>query len=140
MSDVISVVDQSSFFHRALKSYRDAFLVLRKELLHLIRVDIPSGLIVAAMLLMFLPTVSRHADNAALLQAFVEDEPLITMQLDGMTAWPWGDPANYLDPAKTAHQSIPSHWLNLRYDGIVYYGGLYLDLALLFWLPLKLIG
>ena len=61
------------------------------------------------------------------------------MQLDGMTTFPWGDPSNYLDTGSTK-KTVPAHWLNIRYSNIPYYGGLYLDLAAVAWVPLKLLG
>jgi 4-amino-4-deoxy-L-arabinose transferase-like glycosyltransferase len=114
--------------------------VVKEEIVDLLRIDIPAALMVALMLLTFLPTIARYADNAALLHTFVDDEPLITMELDGMTEWPWGDPSTYIDENKHASHPVPPYWLNIRYDGIVYYGGLYPDLAMLLWVPLKAIG
>lgn len=114
--------------------------VIREEAAGLLRIDLPAALMVALMLLTFLPTIARYADNAALLHTFTVDESLITMQLDGMTAWPWGNPATYLDTAKHASHPVPPHWLNIRFDNIVYYGGLYPDIGLLAWAPLKAMG
>ena len=85
------------------------------------------------------PSISRYTGNAALLNSFIPDEPLITMQLDGMTTFPWGDPSNYLDAGPTK-KIVPAHWLNIRYSNIPYYGGLFLDLAAVAWVPLKLLG
>jgi hypothetical protein len=101
-----------------------------------LRVDIISGAIVVIMLALALPSLSGRADNPLLLRAFVDDEPPLTMQVDGMTAWPWGNPARYFEPGA----SVPSHWMGLSYTGLLYYGGLLPELGLLIWLPLKLIG
>lgn len=114
--------------------------LLRAEAASLLKIDIPAALMVAALLALLLPHITRHADNAAMLHTFVDDEPLLTMQIDGMTAWPWGNPSTYLDARKHVSHPVPAHWLNIRYDGIVYYGGLYLDLAALVWTPLKIAG
>jgi hypothetical protein len=114
--------------------------VIKEEAAGLLRIDFPAALMVAVMLLAFLPPIARYADNAALLNTFIDDEPLIIMQLDGMTTWPWGNPSNYLDASKRESHPIPPHWMNLRYYGIVYYGGLYPDIGLLVWAPLKAMG
>jgi hypothetical protein len=111
--------------------------VIKDEAAGLLRIDIPAALMVALLLAALLPIITRHADNAALLRTFVDDEPVLTMQVDGMTEWPWGDPSTYLDANKHTAHPLPPYWLNIRYDGIVYYGGLYLDIALLAWAPLK---
>jgi hypothetical protein len=87
----------------------------------------------------FLASLLRHADSAMAMAAILDDDALISMQLDGMTAWPWGNPANYLDTHRLAGQ-LPPHWGPLSYTDLPYYGGLYLDLALLLWAPLKLLG
>jgi hypothetical protein len=49
-----------------------------------------------------------------MLRAFIDDEPPIRMQIDGMTAFPFGDPANYLK----AGAAVPAYWLNLRYPNL----------------------
>ena len=121
---------------RMIRSAANAFRIFVQESIELLRLDIPSGLIVLAMLALMLPIIGGHADNAMMLRAFVDDEPLITMQVDGMSAWPWGNPANYLKPGV----AIPAHWFGLNYSGLVYYGGLYPGLAWLIWLPLKAAG
>ncbi|WP_210497169.1 ArnT family glycosyltransferase [Microvirga antarctica] len=90
-------------------------------------------------LALFLPTIARHADDALMLATFIDDDALITMQLDGMTAWPYGNPAQYLGPGG-APGVIPAHWYNINYQELPYYGGLYPDLAFLIWMPLKLAG
>jgi hypothetical protein len=132
-------VSYPTTLQRMLSNLAGAARVLAAETLALLRLDIPSALMVVVMLALFLPTINRYSSNAALLNAFLTDEPLITMQLDGMTARPWGDPSNYLEHGDTPKE-VPAYWLNIRYYNIPYYGGLYLDLALLFWLPLKLLG
>ena len=115
------------------------FRVLGQETAALLRIDIASAIIGVAIILMVGPSLNRYAGNAALLNSSIPDEPLITMQLDGMTAFPWGDPSNYLDTG-SIKKAVPDHWLNIRYVNIPYYGGLYLDLAAIIWVPLKLVG
>jgi hypothetical protein len=102
----------------------------------LLHVDLISGAIVAIMLALALPSIGDRADNPLMLRAFVDDEPPLTMQVDGMTAWPWGNPAHYFEPGA----SVPSHWMGLSYTGLLYYGGLLPELGLVIWLPLKLVG
>lgn len=105
----------------------------------LLALDAVAIVLLALALGPFLASVARHADNALLLSAMVDDDALISLQLDGMTAWPWGNPANYLGP-HGAPGLLPPHWHHLSYQGLPYYGGLYLDLAFLLWVPLKLLG
>src|SRR5687768_7544063 len=46
--------------------------------------------------LLWLPLVARSTDNPQHLAAFVNDEPVITQQLVGMSVRPYGNPANFL--------------------------------------------
>ncbi len=121
---------------KLLKLIAEAARVVFHEGRAILRVDLTSAIVVLVFLGFFLPTIARYAENASMLAAFIDDEPFIAMQVDGMTARPYGNPANYLDKK----HDVPSHWGNIRYDGLIYYGGLYLDMALAVWAPLKLIG
>lgn len=127
---------QTNGIMKPLNLIADAARVIVHEGRALLRVDLTSAIVVLVFLGFFLPSIARHAGNAEMLAAFVDDEPFITMQVDGMTARPYGNPANYLDKK----HDVPSHWGNLRYDGLIYYGGLYLDVGLAIWAPLKLAG
>jgi len=91
-------------------------------------------------LILFGPLISRNADNPQLLAAFVNDEPWMTMALDGAIAKPFGNPANYLDPKAKAYSKVPAYWGTLRYPNIVYYGGVMFDIALPFYATARLIG
>ncbi len=113
--------------------------ILFQEMLRLLKPDILSGIIVCIFLALFLSTVGRHSADAPLLAAFEDDEPLITMQLDGMTAWPYGNPANYLYSTHQIPTNIPHYW-HTPYVNLPYYGGLFLDLGFVVWMPLKLLG
>ena len=121
---------------KLIKLIAEAARVVFYEGRAILRVDLTSAIVVLIFLWFFLPTIARYAENASMLAAFVDDEPFIAMQVDGMTARPYGNPANYLDQK----HDVPSHWGNIRYDGLIYYGGLYLDMALAVWAPLKLVG
>lgn len=83
--------------------------------------------------LLLVPLIPRATDNPFLLAAFINDEPPLTMALDGMTTWPYGNPANYLKG-----NNVPEYWFNFRYTGFFYYGGTYLDLGFLVFAPLKM--
>ena len=117
----------------------EACRVLVEETRRLLRLDLAGGIVLLVFLSLFLPTIGRYAQSAPMLASFMDDEPLITMQLDGMTARPYGDPANYLDTG-SIKKKVPSYWYNIRYTNIPYYGGVYPDLAFVLWVPLKLAG
>lgn len=113
--------------------------VIVEEMRWLLKPDWISSFIVIALLVLFLPTIGRHADDGLMLATFFDDDALITMQLDGMTVWPYGNPATYLGMGGVPKQ-LPSHWKNFNYQNLPYYGGFFLDLAWLIWVPLKLFG
>jgi len=115
-----------------------AVKIIGEELRWLLRLDLFIAAAVCIFLLLFLPSIARYADNAVMLASSIDDEPFITMQLDGMTVAPYGHPGNYLKVE--SENIIPAHWYNLRYTNLVYYGGLYLDIAFAFWMPLKWAG
>lgn len=95
-------------------------------------------IILVVFTILYLPPIFKGAQNARILEVVANDEPLITMQLEGMTVPPYGNPANFL---KVENESkIPGHWYNMRYFDIIYYGGLYLDIALAIFAPLKFLG
>ena len=84
--------------------------------------------------------VPRNTDNPQLLAAFANDEPWMTLALDGTIAKPFGNPANYLDPTAEAFKKIPAYWGTLRYDNIIYYGAVTFDIALPFYATARLVG
>jgi hypothetical protein len=91
-------------------------------------------------LILFGSLIPRNTDNPQLLAAFVNDEPWMTMALDGTIAKPLGNPANYLDPNAKAYSKIPAYWGTLRYPNIVYYGAVMFDIAFPFYATARLIG
>lgn len=105
----------------------------------LFRFDLASGILVAVFVIVFVPTLANHAQDAVMLRVHYDDDALITMQLDGMTTQPFGNPANYLEEGLPP-DALPAHWHNINFRGLPYYGGLYLDMALAIWAPLKLVG
>ncbi|MES2985226.1 MAG: hypothetical protein V4735_08580 [Pseudomonadota bacterium] len=126
-----------------IKHYRTlvgaGFGVLWQEARGLLKPSWISAALLLVFLILFAPHITRHTADAPLLASFYDDEPLITMQLDGMTAAPYGNPANYLS-GSLGKRPAPAHWLNIEYYNIPYYGGLYLDMALAVWAPMKLAG
>ncbi len=109
------------------------------EIRRLLTPDWTSGIILILVAILFVPALSRHSADALLVASYFDDEALISQQLDGMTEWPFGNPAHYLDLAGGPEQ-LPERWTGFNYSNIPYYGGLYLDIALLFWAPAKLMG
>src|SRR5260370_934751 len=83
----------------------------------------PCPALVIALGLLLLPTLPRTADNPQMLEAFVDDEVWQVLALDGTLRWPYGNPANFLDPASSAYREIPAYWGEVRYPGLFYYGG-----------------
>jgi hypothetical protein len=83
--------------------------------------------------LLWLPLIARSTENPQKLAAFINDEPVITQQLVGMSMRPYGNPANLLrDPWRA-----PQYWGYLTYPNNIYYGGFYLDAAFAIYYPLK---
>ena len=113
-----------------------AWRIVRSSL----RLDWPIGLLCAVYLLFVFPAVTRHVDNPQLMAAFSNDEPFLVMALDATTRFPWGNPGNYFDVHKNAHQFIPEYWGGLRYDGITYYGGAMYTFAFPAYAVLRLAG
>lgn len=101
-----------------------------------LRLDAPLLAIVAFYLALWLPVSARATENPRKLAAYVNDEPMITQQLVGMTLPPYGNPANGM---RHSGDDLPEEWRGIFYYG-VYYGGAYPGLALLAWLPLRLLG
>lgn len=118
-------------------SLRVAFAVLCQHL----RIDWPIAIVAAIYLALFAPLVTRNADNPRMLAAFVNDEPFLTMALDGMLEWPYGNPSNYLDQQRNMpDETVPPYWRELRYYGITYYGGAPFDVAMPFYAALRALG
>lgn len=84
--------------------------------------------------------IPRNTDNPQMLAAFANDEPWMTLALDGTIAKPFGNPANYLDPTAEAFKKKPAYWGTLRYDNIVYYGAVTFDIAFPFYATARLVG
>src|SRR5260370_42107768 len=87
-----------------------------------LRLDRAIAIVVIAFALLLLPTLSRTADNPQMLEAFVDDEVWQALALDGTFRWPYGNPANFLDPGSCGYRVIPAYWGAIRYPGFFYYG------------------
>lgn len=105
-----------------------------------LRVDRPLAVVLVLAAILYVPPIPRATDNPQMLAAFVNDEPWITMALDGMLAKPYGNPANYLNPIGSAHKEIPAYWGHLRYDNITYYGGALFAVAMPVYAVARLAG
>jgi hypothetical protein len=119
---------------------REAIVSARDVLASHLRIDRFIGAVILVHLLLFAPLAGRNADDPRMLASFINDEPFLTMALDGMLERPYGNPANYLDPERIASTGIPAYWLNLRYDKITYYGGATFQLAFPFYAVLRAVG
>jgi len=105
-----------------------------------LRLDLRIGLFSAVYLILALPTVPRNTENPQRMAAVSNDEPYLVMALDSTIQAPFGNPANYFDVKRSAHQFIPNYWGNLRYDGINYYGGAMYTLAFPIYVALRALG
>jgi hypothetical protein len=124
----------------AKQTLLDAFRILLLETSSALRLDRAGAILVVIALVIHVPLIGRSTDNVRLLAAFVNDEPALTMGLDAMTVRPYANPANfYYGPAGTRKAPGPE-WGSIGYTGFTYYGGAYLDFALLAYWPLKAIG
>ncbi len=94
-----------------------------------LRFDAAIAAIVLILALVLLPGLARTADNPQMLEAFVDDEVWQALALDGTLRWPYGNPANYLDPTGHAYATIPATWGDIRYPGTFYYGGAFYAVA-----------
>lgn len=110
--------------------------VLREYL----RLDWTIATVVIALGLLLLPNLPRTADNPQMLEAFVDDEVWQALALDGTLRWPYGNPANFLDPNSSAYREIPAYWGQVRYPGIFYYGGAMYAFAVPVYAGLRAIG
>lgn len=100
--------------------------------------DVLFGLWVALFACVHVTSIARATENAKLLAAFSNDEPALVMALEAMTVLPYGNPANFYLDSPTRCEP-PAHWYDLRYN-FFYYGGAYLDLGLLVFVPLQALG
>jgi 4-amino-4-deoxy-L-arabinose transferase-like glycosyltransferase len=96
--------------------------------------------VILVFAVLYAPTIPRAVDNSTMLATATNDDPWVTMALDGSIQRPFGNPANYLDPSLAAHESIPPYWGALRYDGIIYYGGAVFMLATPVYAVARLLG
>jgi Dolichyl-phosphate-mannose-protein mannosyltransferase len=110
------------------------------ELREHIRLDTVFLVIVLVFLVAFAPIIPHATQNAQILTCCFDDEAPLTMALDGMRFWPYGDPFNLLQSTLYDTPEVPSYWGALRYGGFWYYGGTYLDLGILFYGPAYLVG
>src|SRR4051812_39697783 len=117
-----------------LRPIRDAFAMLLGEIrtvgAQYLRLDWPLALIILFYSCLFLPLVSRNADNPQMLAAFVNDEPFQVMALEATQVWPFGNPANFFKQESPNYMKIPQHWGAMRYPNITYYGGSTYQIAL----------
>jgi len=127
-------------FRSLLRTYGAGTQCAWRILCSSLRLDWPIGLLCALYLLCVFPAVTRQVENPQLMAAFSNDEPFLVMALDATTRFPWGNPGNYFDAHKNAHQSIPEYWGRLRYDGITYYGGAMYTFAFPVYAVLRLAG
>jgi hypothetical protein len=117
-----------------------AFAVIGAELRAHLRLDPVSLLITTIFAIALVPIIPHATGDAQLLTCCFDDEAPLTMALDGMRAWPYGDPLNFLQSPLYGTPEVPGYWGKLRWGGFWYYGGTYLDIALLFYWPLSLLG
>jgi hypothetical protein len=105
-----------------------------------LRVDRYLAALILLFLALFVPPIPRAADNPPMVAAFVDDEVWQALALDGTLAWPYGNPANFLDPTSRAYQKIPPYWEYFRYPELTYYGGAMYQLATPVYAFLRAIG
>jgi hypothetical protein len=117
-----------------------ALRVIGSELWEHLRLDAASLVIVAIFAIALVPIIPHATSDAQLLTCCFDDEAPLTMALDGMRVWPYGDPYNFLQSTLYGKPEVPSYWGKLRWPGFWYYGGTYLDIAFLFYWPLLLLG
>ena len=116
---------------------KNVFQTITKFVIH-VKLNIVMLLICTIFLLFTFPTIYYGNKDSRMLEVIAADDPPITMQLEGMTVPPYGNPANYLK--KENQHILPSHWYDMNYSGIIYYGGFYLNLAFAIFAPLKWLG
>ncbi|MBV8774663.1 MAG: hypothetical protein JO166_20370, partial [Deltaproteobacteria bacterium] len=114
--------------------------VIGDELRSHLRLDATAIVITAVYLLLFVPILPHATSDPQLLNILIDDETPLTMALDGMRAFPYGDPFNFILAAVNG-QKLPAYWGNLNYAGVgYYYGGTYFGLAFLIYGPLQALG
>ena len=117
-----------------------AVVIINDQLRAYTRLDIPITIIAAIYLFAFIPIIPRATDNPQFLACCINDEPMLTMALDGMRVMPYGDPISFLIPSING-KSLPNYWSGFNYSGSGwYYGGLYFGLAFLAYGPLEVFG
>lgn len=119
-----------------LQPVGQASCALARELSKYLRIDRWIAILAVVYLVLYAPLVPRNADNPQLIAAYVNDEPFLTMALEAMLVWPYGNPANYF----TGTRELPAHWGSMRYDNVIYYGGALFELAFLPYVALRAIG
>src|SRR5258706_14298402 len=107
-------------------SFGIGFALLRKYL----RIDGPILIFSIIYLALFAPLIPRNTASPQLLAAYVNDEPFLVMAFEAMLDPPYGNPGNYFDPKRPSAQHLPTHWGNLRYQNIIYYGGAMFEVAI----------
>jgi hypothetical protein len=100
------------------------------------RLDPPFAVLLGLTALCLAPCIPKLASDVQSLCYGWKDEPAMTMALESMTVWPYGNTANYWNrPAKR-----PAYWQYTNYSYWCYAQGIYYDLAFLAFAPLKWLG
>ena len=100
-----------------LASLGSAFALIFRTLVEHLRFDRYLLLLVLPFAVVVIPLIPNNTANPQLLAAFANDEPWLTMALEGMTVPPYGNPANFLYAPEGRSPALPAHWGHLRYDG-----------------------
>src|SRR5262245_44441939 len=119
---------------------QDTCLVIWQTIKIYLRFDRYVFAITTVFVLLFVPLIPRSTENAQKLAAFVNDEPALTMGLEAMTVYPYGNPGNFYYGLPGHVPQLPAHWGSIGYTGFTYYGGAYLDLGFLVFAPLHALG
>jgi dolichyl-phosphate-mannose-protein mannosyltransferase len=136
----VTIVAARTRRSRALRVICLPFLEFGAVAREYLRLDIAISIPVIVLGLLVASGLTRTADNPQMLEAFVDDEVWQALALDGTLHWPYGDPANFLDPRAHAYQEIPPYWGAVRYPGLFYYGGAMYTLATPIYAGLRLVG
>src|SRR4051812_2537156 len=87
-----------------------ALAVIGAELRAHLRLDLASVLIAAIFAIALVPIIPHATSDAQLLTCCFDDEAPLTMALDGMRAWPYGDPFNFLQSTLYGTPEVPAYW------------------------------
>ena len=103
------------------------------------RMDVTIVLVLLVFCVLVIPAIPRATANANMLSVFIDDEVPLTMGLDAMTMFPFGNPARYYAIYGQV-PPIPSYFNSFIYSTYGIYGGLQFLLAFVFYAPLKWLG